>query len=187
MLLGYIYISTFSDTIYDQFRDALNKLEGEGIDNLIIDVRNNTGGYLSETTNIASIFLEKGKVIYSLESKKSKDTYKDETDEKKNYKVVVIINEASASASEILTASLKDSYNATVVGKKSFGKGKVQQTAKLKGGTMYKYTSAKWLRPNGECIDGKGIVPDHEVDLEVNEEGTVVDTQLSKALEILGQ
>ena len=184
---GYIYISTFSDTIYAQFNDALRKLEDEGIDNLIIDVRNDTGGYLSETTNIASLFLEKGKVIYSLENKKRKDTYKDETDEKRNYKVVVIINEASASASEILTAALKDSYDAILVGKKSFGKGKVQQTAKLKGGSMYKYTSAKWLRPNGDCIDKEGIKPDYEVDLEVTEDGTVVDTQLSKALEILGQ
>ena len=184
---GYIYISTFSDTVYAQFKNALVGLENEGIDNLIIDVRNNTGGYLSETTNIASLFLEKDKVIYSLENKKSKESYKDETEEKRNYSVVVLINEASASASEILTASLKDSYNATLVGKKSFGKGKVQQTAKLKGGTMYKYTSAKWLRPNGDCVDGKGIEPDVEVDLEITEDGTVVDTQLSKALEILGQ
>ena len=159
----------------------------EGIDNLIIDVRNNTGGYLKAATDIASMFLEKGKIIYSLENKKTKDVYKDETKDSKNYSVVVLINESSASASEILAAALKESYNAQLVGKKSYGKGKVQQTADLNGG-MYKYTSAKWLTPNGICIDKKGLTPDFEVDLQISADGNeVVDTQFDKALEILGK
>ena len=94
----------------------------------------------------------------------------------------------SASASEILAAALKDSYNATLVGKKSYGKGKVQQTASLKGGSMYKYTSAKWLTPTGECIDKKGLTPDYEVDLQMSEDGnSIIDTQLNKAVELLGE
>ena len=122
-----------------------------------------------------------------LESKNSTDVYKDETKDSKNYSVVVLINESSASASEILAAALKESYNAQLVGKKSYGKGKVQQTADLNGG-MYKYTSAKWLTPNGECIEKKGLVPNHVVDLQIAEDGnTVIDTQLNKALEILGR
>ena len=184
---GYIYISTFSNTVYSQFKEHVNSLEAQGIDNLIIDVRNNTGGYLKAATDIASMFLEKGKIIYSLENKKTKDVYKDETKDSKNYSVVVLINESSASASEILAAALKESYNAQLVGKKSYGKGKVQQTADLNGG-MYKYTSAKWLTPNGICIDKKGLTPDFEVDLQISADGNeVVDTQFDKALEILGK
>lgn len=186
--IGYIYISTFSNTVYDQFKTKLKEFEDNNIDSLIIDVRNNTGGYLKAATDIASMFLEKGKVIYSLESKNKKETYKDETNEARNYKVSVLINESSASASEILAAALKDSYNATLVGKKSYGKGKVQQTASLKGGSMYKYTSAKWLTPNGECIDKKGLTPDYEVDLQMSEDGnSIIDTQLNKAVELLGE
>lgn len=184
---GYIYISTFSNTVYDQFNEAIKTLESEKIDNLIIDVRNNTGGYLKAANDIASLFLEKGKIIYSLENKNTKETYKDETSEARNYKVVVLINESSASASEILASALKYSYNAILVGKKSYGKGKVQQTASLNGGSMYKYTSAKWLTPIGDCIDKVGLLPDEEVDLQVLEDGSLVDTQLSKAMEVLGQ
>lgn len=183
---GYIYISTFSNTVYEQFEKELNEIEKNNIDNLIIDVRNNTGGYLKAATDISSLFLTKGKVIYSLEGKNSKDVYKDETREERSYPIIVLINESSASASEIMAAALKDSYNAVLVGKKSYGKGKVQQTASLKDGSMYKYTSAKWLRPNGECIDKKGIIPDYEVDLQINEDGnSIVDTQLNKALDLL--
>lgn len=186
--IGYIYISTFSNTVYEQFNNKLKELEESHIDSLIIDVRNNTGGYLKAATDIASLFLEKGKVIYSLDSKNKKETYKDETAESRNYQISVLINESSASASEILSAALKESYNAILIGKKSYGKGKVQQTASLKDGSMYKYTSAKWLTPNGVCIDKKGINPDYEINLQINEEtNEVVDTQLQKAIELLGE
>ena len=186
--IGYIYVSAFSDTIYQQFNTELKKLEEQGIDGLVVDVRGNTGGYLKAAQDIANLFLEKGKIIYSLQSKTKKEDYKDKTSEKREYKVTVLINEASASASEILAGALKDSYGATLVGKKSYGKGKVQQTASLSGGSMYKYTSAKWLTPSGDCIDGVGLKPDYEVDLNIDENGTLVeDTQLNKALEITAQ
>ena len=184
---GYIYIANFSDTVYEQFKESLEKIEKESIDNLIIDVRGNTGGYLKAATQIANLFLEKGKIIYSLESKNAKEVFKDETIESRTYPVAVIINEGSASSSEILAASLKESYGATIVGKKSYGKGRVQQTGNLNDGTMYKYTSAKWLTPNGNCLDGQGLTPDHEIDIQINEDGTAIDTQLTKAIEILGQ
>ena len=184
--IGYINISTFSNTTSEQFAKAIKSLEDENIESLIVDVRNNAGGYLVSAKEIASEFLEKGKIIYSLEEKNKTKDYKDQSLAKKDYPVVVLINEYSASASEILAGALKDSYNAILVGKKSYGKGKVQQTLNLEDGSMAKYTTAKWLRPNGECVDGVGIVPDYEVDLEVNEENQVlVDTQLNKAVEIL--
>ena len=187
---GYIYISVFSKTIASQFKKALEKLEEQNIENLIIDVRNNTGGFLAGSQDIASLFLEKSKIIYSLENKDGVTTYYDETEEKRNYNIVVLINSESASASEILAAALKDSYGAKLVGNKSYGKGKVQQTVNLKNQSLAKYTSARWLRPNGECVDNVGIVPDYSIDLEYerNDEGKVVvvkDTQLVKALDVL--
>ena len=157
---------------------------------LIIDLRSNTGGYLSAAEDIASLFLEKGKIIYSLKTKNDELVVKDKTASKTNYKIIVLIDNNTASASEILAASLKESYGATIVGKTSFGKGKVQQTMRLKDGSMAKYTSAKWFTPNGSSIDGKGIIPDFDVDLLVEkDEGTktvkVTDSQLNKAIELL--
>ncbi|MBR1416945.1 MAG: PDZ domain-containing protein [Bacilli bacterium] len=183
--VGYLDIDTFSSSVVTQVKNALKKMEDEKIEGLIIDLRNNGGGYLTSATDIASLFIEKGKTIYSLESKDDYQTLKDETDERRNYNIVIITNEATASASEILTSALKDSYGVKIVGKKTYGKGKVQQTKTLSDGTMVKYTTAKWLRPNGECVDGVGISPDYEIDLEVNEEGIAIDTQLNKALEII--
>ena len=163
--IGYIQIAKFSDTIYDQFNKSLKSLEESNINSLIIDLRGNTGGYLSGATSIAELFLEKGKIIYSLENKMNKETTKDSTDEQRNYKVYVLINSGSASASEVLASALKYSYGATLIGTTSYGKGKVQRTSKLADGTMYKYTSAKWLTPNGDCIDEKGLTPDIYVEL----------------------
>lgn len=184
--IGYIDITTFSNTTSKQVKKALLSLENDNIDSLVIDVRNNAGGYLISAKEIASMFLEKEKIIYPLQEKDKTQTYKDTTSEKRDYPVVVLINEYSASASEILTSALKESYNATLVGKKSYGKGKVQQTLNLEDGSMAKYTTAKWLTPNGKCIDGVGITPDYEIDLDVDENNqTIVDTQLNKAIEIL--
>ena len=189
--IGYLGITIFSKTLTEQVKDALNELESKGISGLIIDLRGNTGGYLDTAEGVASLFLEKGKLIYSLEDKDSKNDYFDQTSTKRNYPIVIILNGTSASASEILAAALKDSYGAVIVGEKSYGKGKVQQTYNLKDGSMAKYTSAKWLRPNGVCIDGVGISPDYPVELyvEYDEEGKIVsvkDTQLEKAIEVIG-
>lgn len=188
--VGYIYISTFSSSLSAQMEKALNKLESNNIDSLIIDLRGNGGGYLSAATDTANLFLENGKTIYSLETKEGINTTKDVTDTMRKYPIVILINNGSASASEILTAALKESYGAILVGKKTYGKGKVQQTYQLDDGSMVKYTSARWLTPNGDCIDEKGIDPDYDVDLLYNKDsnGNIIDyqdTQLNKALEII--
>lgn len=182
--IGYITLSAFSLNSAEDFQNSLLELNKEKeIDSLIIDLRNNTGGYLNSASNIANIFLKKGKVIYSLESKDGVTTYKDKTKEFLKYKVVILVNSASASASEVLAAALKDSYGATIVGMTTFGKGSVQTTKKY-GDTMIKYTSAKWLRPNGECVDGVGITPDYEVEVEIKD-SVKYDKQLDKAIELL--
>lgn len=189
--IGYLKIDIFSRPLTSEIEDALKEMESQGMQKLIIDVRDNTGGYLDSAETTASIFLEKGKLIYSLQDKKGKEDYKDKTDSKRNYPIVVLINHNSASSSEILASALKDSYNAILVGETSYGKGKVQQTFDMEDGAMAKYTSAKWLRPNGECIDGVGLKPDYEVSIIYNydEEGNIVgytDTQLNKAIEVIG-
>ena len=182
--IGYISLSSFTANSAADFQESLIELEKEKkIDSLIIDLRGNTGGYLSSAFNIASIFLEKGKVVYSLDNKDGKVSYKDETKQKMNIDVVVLVNQNSASASEVLAGALKDSYGATIVGMTTFGKGTVQ-TTKKHGDTMIKYTSAKWLRPNGECVDGVGIKPDYEIEIEIKN-NTMYDKQLDKAIELL--
>ena len=183
--IGYIYINAFTNTVGEEFQKSLNELENNGITSLIIDLRGNTGGYLKGATDIASLFIEKGKTLYYLENKEKREEYKDETSEFRSMPLIILIDGASASASEVLAGSLKDSYGATLVGTLSYGKGKVQQTNKLEDGSMVKYTIAKWLRPNGECVDEIGIQPDYEIQLEQSEEGYFVDTQLEKAIELL--
>lgn len=182
--IGYISLSAFSEKSFEEFQDTLLKLEKEEkIDSLIIDLRNNTGGYLNSAFDIANLFIEKNKIIYSLENKNNTTEYKDKTDDKRSYKIVILVNSGTASAAEILTAALKDSYGATIVGTTTYGKGKVQTTLRY-GDRMMKYTSAKWLRPNGECIDEVGIKPDYDIDIEYKND-TIYDKQLDKAIELL--
>jgi len=187
---GYLHIETFSNTLEEQVKKALNKMETAGMESLIIDLRNNTGGYLEAANKVTSIFTEKGKRIYSLEYKNEVTHFNDETDEKRNYEIVLLINKNTASAAEVMASALKDSYGARIIGETSFGKGKVQQTMKLEDGSMVKYTSAYWLTPRGTCIDKKGIIPDYSVDNEEikDEDGNtieIIDTQLEKAISVI--
>ena len=173
-------IDKFNQTVYDQFKKQLNSIEKDNIDGLIIDLRNNTGGYLNAASKMAELFLKDGKIIYSLNEKSGNKIYEDKTMESRSYPISVLVNGNTASASEILAAALRDSYGAKLVGSKTYGKGKVQKTSKLSNGTMYKYTSAKWLTPDGECIDEVGLIPD----LEVNYlDDLTVDLVYEKALE----
>ena len=182
--IGYISLNTFSRLSFEEFEEELMKLEKDSdISSLIIDLRNNSGGYVASAANIASLFLEKDKVIYSLESQDDLKVVKDETKESRDYDVVILVNAQTASAAEMLTAALHDSYGAIVVGEKTYGKGKVQNV-KSYDNKIVKYTAAKWLRPNGDCVDGIGIEPDYEVKIEYKN-GTFYDKQYDKALELL--
>ena len=166
--IGYLKISAFSEKLADQVEKEVTKLENSNMSSLIIDLRNNGGGYLSAANETASIFLKKGLTIYSLTNNSKTTTIKDETDEYKEYKVVVLVNKQTASAAEILAAALKQSYGATLVGTQTYGKGKVQQISSLKNGETVKYTTAKWLTPSGVCIDGVGLSVDYNLDLVYN-------------------
>ena len=166
--IGYIHIETFSATTHTQFETALKQMEKDGITSLIIDVRGNVGGYLIGATKIADLFLARGRIIYSLEDRNEIKSFVSNTSERRNYNIVVLGDRVSASASEILIAALRDSYGARFVGETTFGKGKVQTTMDLDSGGMIKYTSAKWLTPNGLNIDGVGLKPDFEIKPDYN-------------------
>lgn len=188
MKIGYIDISLFSSTIYDQFKRELEELEKENISGLVIDVRGNSGGYLSGVTDILNLFLKKGDVIYQLESGNKKQIKKDTTKEKRDYPVAVLVNGGSASASEILASVIKESYNGFVVGTKTYGKGTVQQTTTLPDGSMVKYTVQKWLTPNGNWVNEVGVEPTDTVELDISyAENPIMenDNQLQKALELV--
>lgn len=161
--VGYIQIQTFSATTSKQVKDKINSFSNK-IDSIIVDVRNNTGGYLSAAYEIADYFVVKGKTIYQLKDKNGKiTTYKAKNGVLKEFKgISVLINNYSASASEVLTLALKESANATTIGVKSYGKGTVQETDNLSSGAMVKYTTAYWLSPNGNTINTIGITPDIE-------------------------
>lgn len=162
--IGYIQIQTFSATTSKQVKNKINNFSSN-IDSIIIDVRNNTGGYLSAAYEIADYFISKGKAIYQLKDKNNKiSKYNAKDGVLKSFKgISVLINEYSASASEVLTLALKESANATIIGIKSYGKGTVQEKDVLSSGAMVKYTTAYWLSPNGNSINGIGINPDVEV------------------------
>ena len=165
--IGYIDISIFSSVTDKQFKEKLKELEKKEIDGLIIDVRDNNGGYLNVVTNIASSLLKKGDIIYKLEkSKKKVETKKDTTKEKRTYPIAVLVNAGSASASEILASAIKESYKGFVVGTNTYGKGTVQQTMNLEDGSMIKYTIENWLTPNGNWINEVGVTPTNVVELD---------------------
>lgn len=186
--IGYIKISLFASNSYKQFKNKLDELEKSDIDDLIIDVRDNSGGYLSSVTDICNLFLDKGKVIYQLEDSKGKVKKKDTTKEKRKYDIVVLINGGSASASEILASAIKESYGGDIVGTNSYGKGTVQQTKKLLDGSMIKYTTQKWLTPDGNSINEVGVTPTKVVELNeeyFNNPTTENDNQLQEAIKLI--
>ena len=186
--IGYLKIEMFSNNITKQVKKELESLKKKNIDKLVIDVRDNPGGYLTQVTEILSLFMTKKDVIYQLQTKNNKEkVYGTSSKATYNYPVVVLINENSASASEILASAFKETYNAEIVGVNSYGKGTVQKTGDLNNGDTIKYTVQKWLTPNGNWINEKGVTPTKEVKLELKENEILTednDNQLKAAIEL---
>ena len=186
--IGYIQVDIFSATTYNQFEKAVQKLENEQVDGMIIDLRDNTGGHLSVVTDMLSLFLDDSHVIYQIEDKDQTTKYYSTGKETKEYPVVILQNGNSASASELFTASMKEEYGAKVVGTTSYGKGTVQELNTLQDGTQYKFTTKKWLTPKGNWVHEKGIAPDVEVELDEgyrNEPTRENDNQFQRAVSTL--
>ena len=189
--IGYIYLSSFEDNTYEQFKSAYDDLISKGAKSLIVDLRNNGGGIVKEATDIGDLFTDKGKVLL-IESDKEKKEIKTYSKQDKtiNMNVVLLVNEYSASASEILAGILKDDVdNATIVGTKTYGKGVIQSLYTLSDGSGLKLTTDEYFTPNHNEINKIGITPDEIVEGykfsgKLDKEN---DTQLKKAIELLKQ
>ena len=175
--IGYIGVGIFANNTAEQFKEALKELENSKVDGLILDFRGNPGGYLHTATKMADMLLDSTNIVYKTKSETVVEGFYSNGNKDYDKKIVILINGGSASASELITATLKENLGATVVGEKSFGKGTVQELRQF-GGLYYKYTTKLWLTPNGKSINGVGITPDIEVKFDVTS-----DTQLQKALE----
>lgn len=164
--IGYIRINNFAANTYSQFYKSLKALESKKIDSLIIDVRSNPGGHLQQTKQILSLFFNSKTVLYQIKSKGKVERVYSYSNESRKYPVAVLIDRASASASEILASCFKENYKKVfIVGNTTYGKGTVQKTQTLKDGTTIKYTTETWLTSKGKSINQVGVTPTVEVNL----------------------
>ena len=162
--IGYLRLTQFGDNVYPDMKKALENLQAKGMKGLIFDLRSNPGGELGQSIKIASMFIEKGKIVSTRQKKGEESVYTREGKYFGNFPMVVLINGGSASASEIVSGALKDHKRATLIGEKTFGKGSVQTLLPLPDGDGIKITIAKYYTPNGVSIDGTGIEPDKKVE-----------------------
>lgn len=187
--IGYIKLTSFDELTYDDFKTNLAKLEKEQVRGLIIDLRNNPGGLLNITANIADEFLGEADIVYT-ETKSGQREYLRSNKGKTDIPLVLLVNGGSASASEILAGAMQDHKRGELVGTTTFGKGVVQRIKPLSDGSGIKLTISEYFTPNGTNIHGIGIVPDVVVELngdveEIGVNNIANDNQLQKALEVL--
>ena len=191
--VGYISLSSFEEVSVEQFKKAVDALEADGMKGLVLDLRNNGGGLVSAAESIADYMLPEGDVVVSFKGKGLPESVYVTSDEHQvDVPIVVLVNEESASASEVLTGALKDNDYATVVGTTTFGKGIAQGLFPMPDGSALKLTTAYYYFPSGECIHEIGIKPDVEVELEEELKSLVEipkedDNQLQRAVEVLVQ
>lgn len=189
--IGYLEISSFDEGTAEDFKTKFESLKAQGIKSLIIDLRNNGGGIVKEATTIADYIVPKGKdLLITVDKNKKEEIEKAEKDPIIDMPIVVLVNENTASASEILAGALKDHEKATIVGTQTYGKGVIQQVLTLRSGAGLKITVEEYYTPNRIKIDKTGIEPDEKVELPETVESPLrverdQDTQLQKAMEIL--
>ena len=189
--IGYIAISDFEGECASEFETKYKQLEKQGIKKLIIDIRNNGGGIVDEALKIANMLVDKDSTLLITKDKSDKEEVTKATEKPIiNIPTVVLVNEYSASASEILAGALKDNGKATLVGTKTYGKGIIQELHQLSDGSGLKITVSEYYTPNHNAIHKIGITPDVEIDLSENvKQQTTIqekdDNQLQKAIEIL--
>ncbi|MBI3631746.1 MAG: S41 family peptidase [Candidatus Staskawiczbacteria bacterium] len=186
--VAYIHIYLFDQSLSSNFNKIALEILNSPAKKIVLDLRNNPGGYLEVAQEISGWFLKKGQIvtIENFGESKDKKYYKTEGNASfSEYPIVVLINQGSASASEILAGTLRDNRKIQLVGEKSFGKGSVQQVLELRDGSMLKITIAKWLTPNGNSISEVGLSPDVKVELTDKDFENKKDPQLDKALEII--
>lgn len=182
--IGLFQINSFTANTYKQFLEKYEEIKDENIDAIVVDLRYNGGGYLSSASDIATLFLNKGDIIYKKYDGKKEENIINENEKKIDLPVVVLINECTASGSEVFASALRENNGTTLVGTKTYGKGTIQKLQALSSGKYFKYTVMEWLTSEGNKVEGVGIVPDIEI---VNDEKSDVDLELDKALEIASE
>ncbi|SCG83893.1 carboxyl-terminal processing protease [Proteiniborus sp. DW1] len=187
--IGYIRITSFDEQTHKDFTANLKALQNKGMKGLVIDLRNNPGGLLDVSAKIADELMGEGTIVYT-ETKKKEREYLKSDKKKLGLPLVVLVNEGSASASEVVSGAIQDTKVGTIVGTKTFGKGIVQRIKELSDGSGFKITVSEYFTPNGRNIQGIGITPD--IIVEIPEDVEVIgvenleqDTQLLKAIEII--
>ncbi len=184
--IGYLQVVQFDTITSSQFTEGLEQLQAEGMESLVIDLRNNPGGNLDTVCQMLSELLPNDSTIVTMKDKYGNESIKkSEGNPTLNLPIVVLVNEYSASASEIFAGAVKDYNVGEVVGVTTYGKGLVQQTMGLSDGSMLKVTTAEYFSPNGEKINDIGVEPDHVVEEVFDEQGN--DLQLQKAIDILSE
>ena len=188
--IGYIRLVEFDEVTADQFKEALEDLENQNMEKLIIDVRNNPGGVLQVVCDMLDQLLPEGLIVYTEDKNGNRKEYTSDEEHQFTKPLAVLANENSASASEIFAGAIQDYGIGTIVGTTTFGKGIVQRTFYLSDGTGVKLTVAKYYTPKGHDIHKKGITPDVEIELdeELKNQSSISheeDNQLQKAIEVL--
>ena len=189
--IGYIQIPSFDETTSSEFKTKFEELQKQNIKSLVIDLRNNGGGIVSEALKIADFIADKDSVLLYEVDKNGKETVKkSENDPIVNMPIIVLVNGNTASSSEILAGALKDLGKAKIVGTKTYGKGVIQTLYSLSDGSGLKITTEEYYTPNHNKINKEGITPDVEVDLTKNAEGKYEtefdkDAQVKKAIETI--
>ncbi len=187
--IAYIKIYQFTGNLPSKFEDVVSEILKNNVQKIIIDVRNNPGGYLESAVDVASWFLPKDSIVLKEEFKNGEgNEYKSNGYKAiQDFPVIALVNKGSASASEILAGALRDIRGIKLVGEKTFGKGSVQQVDTFKDDSSLKVTVAKWLTPSGVSINDEGLVPDIEVQLTDEDYNNNRDPQLDKAIELLNK
>ena len=183
--IGYMQITEFDSVTYDQFVESLDKLDSEGMEGLIIDLRGNPGGNLDTTVDMLKEILPEGVIVSTRDRKGNEEEYTNDEDNTFDKPLVLLVDEYSASASEIFSGAVKDYGIGTLVGTQTFGKGIVQNVLDLQDGTSIKITVSEYFTPSGENIHGKGITPDVVVEFPEDISEITSDIQLDKAVEVI--
>jgi len=185
--IGYISVSEFDDVTYDQFKTALDDLEGQKMQALVIDLRNNPGGNVETVTDMLKLLLPEGPIISIKDKNGNTEEMTCDGENEFTKPLAVLVNGYSASASEIFSGAVQDYGTGTIVGTTTYGKGVVQQLISLGDGTCLKVTIAEYYTPSGRSINGVGVTPDVEVEYQYDQNNPEADNQLDKAVEVLGQ
>ena len=185
--VGYIRITEFDTVTYEQYKEALEDLEDQGMERLIVDLRSNPGGNLDTVCDILDLMLPEGLIVYTEDKNGEREEYTSDEENQFDKPLVVMMNGYSASASEIFAGAIQDYGLGQIVGTQSYGKGVVQSVFDLQDGTSVKLTIAEYFTPNGRSIDGEGIPPDVEVEYQYDENNPDADNQLEKAMEVVAQ